>query len=320
MKKISLLLVILVLSLLAISVVSAANDTAADLVGNDDTSDDVCIESVNDMIVEDNPVLSDENDGGSGNDVGTKNFSSLNNTINGNDDEDIYLDSDFTFNSDSDGQFSDGINITRKVTIHGNGNTIDANHNARIFNINTQHVVLKDIKFINGHNDLGGALYVYSAECTIINCSFMNNAAEGYFVEGYGKESLGGAVYSKSDYPVSFINCSFVNNSADTGGAIFSQYSLMENCSFMDNSATKNGGAVYMLYRYKISKINNCTFLSNTANKGGGVYIDSKVNITNSTFIGNKAIGKECSGGAVCRGAVFNCSFINNYAKEKTNT
>ena len=42
-----------------------------------------------------------------------------------NNDSDIYLKSEYKYNSTSDTDFKNGIRIEREVTIHGNGHTID---------------------------------------------------------------------------------------------------------------------------------------------------------------------------------------------------
>ena len=120
-KKI-IFLAILLISLLSLSAVSAADDTASDI---SSTIDDVTLEkTVNEEII------SEEGTGETTQEP--KSFTNLNDTINGNSDDYISLDSDYIY-TDDDYEFQHGINITRDVTINGNGHTIDGNNAARIF-------------------------------------------------------------------------------------------------------------------------------------------------------------------------------------------
>ena len=59
-------------------------------------------------------------------------FSDLNNQIN-NGNREINLTKNYTYDSDNDGNFKNGINITKSITINGNGHTIDGKNIARIF-------------------------------------------------------------------------------------------------------------------------------------------------------------------------------------------
>ena len=70
-------------------------------------------------------------------------FTDLNNTINGNDDEDVYLSDDIVFDNESDSDLRNGIVITRNVTVNGNGHTIDANNHTKIFKVTSNVVSLR---------------------------------------------------------------------------------------------------------------------------------------------------------------------------------
>ena len=75
---------------------------------------------------------------------------------------------------------SEGINITKAITIEGNGFTIDASGFSRIFNINAvKNVVLNNITFKGGLADNGGAVIFNNniSDCIISNCSFISNTA-----------------------------------------------------------------------------------------------------------------------------------------------
>ena len=82
-------------------------------------------------------------------------FDILQSLINENDE--IELNRNFTYgNGDS---LTEGISINKSVAIDGNGHTIDANHQARIFKVTSGTVTLKNINFINGYADSGAAMY-----------------------------------------------------------------------------------------------------------------------------------------------------------------
>ena len=120
-------------------------------------------------------------------------FNSLSDLINDNDDTEISLNRNYTFNSTfvDDYLFTPGIKINRSLTINGNGFTIDGSHKARIFNISSDvHVKFLNINFINGNADRdfrvnGGAIYsLYNDCCLVENCTFIANTA-----------NFGGAMY-----------------------------------------------------------------------------------------------------------------------------
>jgi hypothetical protein len=87
-----------------------------------------------------------------------------------------------------------------------------------------------------------------------VNCSFVNNHANG--TDPYG---LGGGVYGGC----SIYNCTFTNNSANFGGAV--NNASLSDCTLVGNQATLGGGATY-------SSMKRCLVLGNSAKKGGGVF------------------------------------------------
>ena len=209
-------------------------------------------------------------------------FWDLNNAINGNNDKDVYLNGNYKYNPETDSDFKNGILIERNVTVHGNGHTLDGNHEARIFQVTASDVVVHDITFVNGNSTAGGAMHGGSA----VNCTFTNNTAT----------NKGGAMYSSSA-----INCTFTNNTATYSGGAMDGGSAV-NCTFTNNTA-QDGGAMH------IGSAVNCTFTNNHANYSGGAMDgDSAVNCT---FTNNHA---NYSGGAMISGSAVNCTFTNNTA------
>ena len=280
MKRGIFILCLAICLLFAISSVCAsdANDTAI-------TSDDQ-IELTQDSIddaIEDDDLKSEET--GEIITENPKNFTSLNADINGNDDSDVYLHSDYKFNSSTDADFKDGVKINRAVTIHGNGFTIDGSRAAHIFSVFHSNVTFKDIYFVNGRSADGGAIYGGNA----VNCIFQSNQATRW----------GGAMYGGKA-----VNCIFISNYASSyGGAMY--YGSAENCTFISNSVGYCGGAIYD------GSAKNCTFNSNSAaEKGGAMYRGSA---ENCTFTSN-SVGSEGSGGAMYSASAVNCIFTSNKA------
>ena len=252
-----------------------ANQDENDIVDLEESLDETSLENVNDNVIDEDQKDLLKSD--------PKTFSSLNDTINGNNDSDVYLDSDYKFENASDSNFINGIIINRSVTIHGNGFTIDGNNTSRMFLISTSNIIFKNITFTNGMaSKSGGVIYGTS---TVINCTFIGNHA-----------NYGGAI-AGSDA----INCTFINNSAVLyGGAIVGGNA--ENCIFYNNSANWKGGAISQ------GSAINCTFNFNMAQEGGAL---SGSYVYNSTFINNSAL---LHGGALHDGAAYNSTLINNSA------
>ena len=289
-------ILILALAVFLLSIAGAwasdTNDTVTD------TVDKTAIELSNDDI-----IAADENEDTLK--VNEQTFGDLNNTINGNSDRDIYLDSDYKY-SEEDSAFKDGIVIGRDLNVYGNGHTINGIDKARIFKINSGNVVFHNITFTNGNtSDDGGAI---NGECTAVNCTFTGNQAD----------SDGGAMASGSA-----INCTFTNNQADYyGGAMYSGSAI--NCTFTGNHANSDGGAMWSGSAINCTFTNNqadwggamaggsainCTFTGNQADSyGGAMYIGSAINCT---FTGNQA---DSGGGAMAGGSAINCTFTNNQA------
>lgn len=257
-----------------------------------------------------------------------KNFADLNNMINNNNDSNIYLNNDFTYNEDSDSQFKEGIVINRPVNIFGNGATIDASKNARIFNIVSDNVFINGVTFLNGTAKNGGAITGNSY--AVIKCTFIGNHADNYggaIFNGYAENCIfenNDAYYGGAIHNGSAVNCYFENNHASNGGAIYDTYALYstfvnnvalissgamergsaENCTFVRNSAKSYGAA-------SKASLSNCQFTNNHATTIGGAIGDTGCSADNCTFVNNYATN---DGGAVYRAYVSNSEFRDNHA------
>ena len=123
--------------------------------------------------------------------------------------------------------YSGGITISKQITIDGQGHTIDAQGKARIFYVQANNVILKNIIFKNGNSvDQGGAIYAAGTSLTVNNCTFIGNSADqggAIFWQG-----TGGSVFGST----------FIGNSADMDGdAIFANRYLFGDFCWFGNTA-----------------------------------------------------------------------------------
>ena len=70
---------------------------------------------------------------------------------------------------------TNAIYINHSVTIDGQGHVIDANYSSRIFHINANNVLLKNIIFKNSISNDTGAIYCNGTNITIMDCTFKDN-------------------------------------------------------------------------------------------------------------------------------------------------
>jgi len=305
------ILSIFLLSLLTLSVVSAADNATNDVISLEESNDSISVEETQAIQQNDNNEVLSSNEG---------TFDDLQTIIDAADENStILLENNYKYN---DGFDNNGINIAKNLTIDGGGHTIDGDKKGRIFNVlNDNFVIFKNIIFVNGHTDKeGGAIY---GKGTVMNCTFNKN---------YAGEHGGAISYANA------INCTFNENEAIMGGAIFN--SDATDCIFNHNEAV-SGGAAYSDNMQHTVK--NCTFYKNIGYEGGAIcsikptyrVIDSyfkenealsggaiyDADATNCIFIKN--VVKETydyddgKGGALCEGHAYNCTFDSNYARDK---
>lgn len=235
-----------------------------------------------------------------------------------NDGDTIYLSGHYSFLSE--------ININKKLNFIGTNNAIlDGQNNTRLFTVNANDVVFKDIIFKNGKvnidRDNAGAVFV-KGNTTFDNCNFINNQA-----------LWAGAIYADAECLIK--NCHFENNFATIGGAVVFNdkkstvydstfkfntavisggslvYGNANNCTFISNHVAGDGGAISgcdLIYK--------CKFINNTVDGSGGAIFSSSAAV-DCTFIGNNA---QLTGGAIRftsghEAKVVNCYFENNYAQ-----
>lgn len=232
------------------------------------------------------------------------------------------------------------INITKNITLQGNGNPEDIIFDGEklssilLVRSDAVHLTLKNITFINANVvGFGGAVSMETGHVYVDNCNFINNTAsvnaggisnygteeeKGYllvtnslFVNNYAGHD-GGAV--TTCYANSYIyNSTFISNSAHRdGGAIrvsVAGYADVKDCVFMYNHADEWGGAYYSWASN--SQIDRCIFMNNTAGtNGGAVMISGNMTLTNSIIVNNTA--DETGGSFYIQQPMFNATTVMN--------
>ena len=247
----------------------------------------------------------------------------------------ITLTDDYTYNQDIDSGFTEGITVSRDLTIDGQGHTIDLGGKIRFITVKDGYnLVLKNLIIKNGyHMDRGGAVWI-NGNGSFVNCNFTgNNASQhggavnifqgnGIFINSTFNNNTGhnggGAVDISYSNGI-FINSTFIGNNAKDGGAVCiysdsGSSGIFINSTFIGNNATKKGGAICIDYSSSGSFVNS-TFIDNYVGQypdgyGGAVYVNSgSGSFINSTFTGNNALS---TGGAVYINSTGNGSFINS--------
>ena len=354
-KKIMILTILLV-SLLAVSAVSAADNVTSNIASAYEATDEVVGVDNDNQVIDSfdgrNNILSANPDG---------TFTDLANEI-ANATGELKLTKNYVYDSSKDSKYSSGIEIKKELTINGKAFVINGNNQARAFKITVSDVVLNNICFVNcsvssssSNHDIysyGGAIYWSGIKGVLNNCSFVNcsSISNSMCNSDMGStSSYGGAVYWYGGDGV-LANCSFMNCSASSssifgrddafGGAVSwsGVNGVLANCSFMNCSTSSSFsyvGEYAFCYAYSYGgavfggSAVNCTFINNFA-KGGGAIADCSA--VNCTFIGNGAYESgamygdavNCTfinngayyGGAMEGGSAVNCTFINNIAAE----
>lgn len=277
-------MILLILCIISISSVSAAN--VDDSITNeiDEIYEDISIDNMHEYVNDTNGNDNNVNNDGT--------FEELQNILyQVSDDDIITLDKNYSY---SNGFKTGGMSIYNKLTIDGNGYTLDGKNTSRIFYIspNANKVTLKNINFINAYSEgAGGAILDDGSELIIDNCTFINNRIDG---------NVGGAIGINKANNNSITNCVFTGNKAQSsGGAVFitGDNSVLSDNIFIKNEVTLHlGGGACISGDNNIAKNNR--FLENFAGRdGGGLDMEGanagvrgiKNLVINNTFIGNVA-------------------------------
>ncbi|WP_292885447.1 pectate lyase-like adhesive domain-containing protein [Methanobrevibacter sp. UBA212] len=308
-KKTKLLIIALLLLFVSIGAVCAQENVTADDIAGTDNIDDV-----DDAVDVETPKLGQEQTGEVLSDDSVGNFTELSDLISSSAaDSTINLTKDYKYVS-GDKVYSSGISINKKLTINGNGHTINASDCVAIFSVSASDVVLKNITFTNGYASyMGAAISASGNNFKIMDSVFKDS-----------KTTLA-VVYTSGSY-ASIINSTFINNKGEGAVALYSygyNHKVID-CKFIDNMATRQYAAAIFL-RGDQGRITNSEFIHNVANTtsdqrypdGGAIYIfGNYATIDGCNFTDN--IQLKTGGGALYCGGFYgtlkNCNFINNSA------
>ena len=135
------------------------------------------------------------------------NFTDLQNKVDNSADT-LDITQDYKFDSNGDADLEEGVLINKSnYVINGNGHTIDASNQARIFSVTGNNITINNLVFINGISN-GAAIKSEATNITIKNSYFANNTADA-----------GGAILSIGSANIE--NCLFKDNYAKFGAAVF---------------------------------------------------------------------------------------------------
>ena len=329
MKRNFLILLCLILFIVSIACVSATEDVNQtdnlELSSNSNSEDKVDLDNNNGLdenndlgekLESDSNILAmSKADKLTGKEIVVENFTfgDIQNAVNSADEGDtVYLKAGTYFNNEN-GQ----INIRQNnISIVGvkDSTILDAQKTSGIFDIYaTSGITIKDIVFINGNADYGGAIRVYNAIDNVnIDATFINNTAEYYGGANHFNnavsnvnisgtyinntaESDGGANYFVGTVSDSYISGNYINNTAGDGGANYFVGTVSDSDisgTYINNIAKYYGGANY--FYGTVSNVNSSgTYINNTAKgyDGGANYFFNAVSNVNisGTYINNTA-------------------------------
>ncbi|MBR6023653.1 MAG: Ig-like domain repeat protein [Methanobrevibacter sp.] len=242
----------------------------------------------------------------------------------------LELKRNFTFTPGLDDNLIGGIVIDKNITILGNGFTINALNQSRIFliydGVDYPHyqVTLENITFINANgyvdNNLmryGGAILTIN-DLIVENCVFSNNSAE-----------VCGAICSMQANILTINDSNFTNCTAFSAGAVgvMQCNNFTINNSFFTENFAMYGGAVLM-EMINNTMINNTYFIRNNATVIGSAIASwqSNLTISESGFLNNSVVlddnyGDEnpCGGTVAIAysssselNIITDCDFLNN--------
>ena len=201
-----------------------------------------------------------------------------------------------------DGDLIMGIRITKSITIDGHGYSIDGSSVARIFNINSANVVLKNIIFKNANiakntslgtaDRSGGAIKWNGNDGKVLSCTFDNNRVYG---SDLGYASYGGSIYwtgnrfTVEDSTFKGPTNAYLSRSGGSGIYVQgSNVNIVGSTFDYLRSYQGPGGAIYAAGNGNSNiNITGCFFLNTwDGNTRSAVYIQYKenINVSDNTF------------------------------------
>ena len=145
------------------------------------------------------------------------NFTALQDEINLSTDS-IDINQDYVYDNGTDYELKKGIVLNKNdFTINGNGHTIDASNQSRIFDVQGKNITINNLVLINANGTNGGAIYTIQT-LTLNNVTFSNNYAT----------NTGGAIGLYGNATLNCSNIRFIDNYAPAGSSISVQLFPME--------------------------------------------------------------------------------------------
>uniref|UniRef100_UPI0026329E3B Ig-like domain-containing protein n=1 Tax=uncultured Methanobrevibacter sp. TaxID=253161 RepID=UPI0026329E3B len=141
-------------------------------------------------------------------------------------------------------------------------------------------VKIIDSRFKSNQAKYGGAIAIvgFTANITLINCSFTDNSA----LEFGGAVDLEAIDSPYRHYYVSIENSTFIHNKAAVGGAVIASTANITGCLFENNTGNNYGGALVLTDN--VSYVKYSIFANNNANNGTAYYGNSS--LINDNFWG----------------------------------
>lgn len=304
MKKIIIICCIL-LMILTLGAVSASENA---------TSDSLTIDAETSLTEEgfDESLESNSDSDILSNGSSSGNFNELNTIIvNSKKNDEIKLDKDYIYNNTTDYSLINGIQISKRLTIDGQGHKIDGLNLSRIFYVTANSVSLKNISFVNSIsssdilNGDGGAIYWQGDRGTVSDCSFENCTA-----------SRGGAIcgiYNLIINNSTFVNCYSTAPENDAGGALNLHESTVFNCIFVNCLANSHGGVVRLYDDFNITK---CRFINCSSHWASALLLLNKGIVSDCMFENCFSNNSAILWSGEYEASIVNCTFINCLSNE----
>ena len=212
------------------------------------------------------------------------------------------LNQDYAFNNETDNK--NGIVIGKdNFVLNGNGRTIDAKNQSRIFNITSNNITLSNLILTGGNAEKGGAIYARGS-LTLNNVTFINNYAK----------TEGGAVGLYGDVTLNCDNTDFTDNYAEAGSAIYVEKGKLNLYNSELSSKIFNKYSQIAALRHSVINIENATFANSTSSYSPALYLrNTKTSIINSKFYNLRGDITAGAIGVRFGGEIYikNCEFIN---------
>ena len=217
-----------------------------------------------------------------------------------------------------DGNWINGVPISKALTVNAVNCTISGMNTARIFTIKG-NVVLNNLTLVNATSKnsvsrggaithSGGSLEIN--DCVFDNCKAVNSAGSTYYE--------GGAVYTTGTR-LTVKGSKFSNSKGSSGGAISAKCPLtVDGSSFTSCSATDAGAALYTNNKLTVT---NSTFIKCSSLAGTVTVVNSNYasTISSSVFLNNSAssdwgsvVHTYATGGARGSTEIVDCIIMGN--------